>query len=123
MALIMSTNPKVSAVLKKEDWPEEGWCRKLVSVTVTSGMTVGAVLAADGTHIAIATVANAALVLIDADVDDLAAGAHDLWCIARGKAIVGREALTFADAVSSANIDTAAAALFVLGIRVDRQVA
>lgn len=105
--LIATRQTKVGDVLKHEYVPSSGYTRELATVTVTSGMEVGAVLestsvAGKYTLVAAATAGNADGVLIDERVyDDLAAGDHTLAVLVRGPAVVANDSLSFA-----ADVDT-----------------
>lgn len=125
MTQIATRKTKVGDVLKHEYMPTTGYCRQEVTVTVAANMPIGAVLELSaGKYIWVvkANVANAVAVLVDDRVYDKAAGDHKLVVLVRGPSQVGRSKLSFADAVVSADIDTASAALAAKGIEVVKQV-
>lgn len=125
MTILATKDRIVSDVLKYELFPEFAFCREMRTVTLEAGMKVGAVVTAAGAWVAAAAVANADAVVIDPrlDVADaLGTGAVSVLCLVRGPAGVGRDYLQFKGAVTSANIDTAAAALLAKSIKVEKQV-
>ena len=104
---LIDTRPtKVGDVLKFEYEPSTGYTREEVTVTVTEGMEVGAVLestsvAGKYTLVAVATTADADGVLVDNSVNELAAGDATLAVLVRGPAGVADKSLTYA-----ADVDT-----------------
>lgn len=125
MTQIATRKTKVGDVLKHEYAPTTGYCRVEATVTVAANMPVGAVLelvAGKYVWVVKANVANASAVLVDDRVYDKAAGDATLVVLVRGPAQVGRSKLSFANAVVSADIDAAAAALAAKGIEVVKQI-
>lgn len=125
MTILATKDRVVSDVLKYELAPEFGWCREMRTVTLEAGMKVGAVVTSAGAWVAIASVASADAIVIDQRLDvagTLGTGAVSVLCLVRGPSIVSRSYLQFKDAVSEANIDTAAAALLVKQIKVEKAV-
>ena len=125
MTILATKDRIVSDVLKHEYAPEFGWCREMRNVTLETGMKVGAVVTSAGAWVAAAAVANADAIVIDPRLDvadTLGTGAVSVLCLVRGPAIVGRSYLQFKGTVSEANIDSAAAALLVKQIKVEKQV-
>jgi len=102
MALIATEGQRLSAVIAHEYDPASGFCREKISVTVVSGMKIGAVLDASGVLVTVATTANASYVLIDEDVANKAPGAASLLCLARGPVILKDSGLSY-----GADVDTA----------------
>ena len=125
MTILATKDRIVSDVLKHEYAPEFGWCREMRTVTLETGMKVGAVVTSAGAWVAAAAVANADAIVIDPRLvvaDTLGTGAVSVLCLVRGPAIVGRSYLQFKGAVTEANIDSAATALLVKQIKVEKQV-
>lgn len=119
MAADDTRTQKFGNVVKHEYEPGLGYCRKLATVTLQSGMDIGAVLyVSSGKYVwcAAANVASAAAILIDGDAIDTGAGDATMAILYRGPAIIAKEQLDFADSVTSGNIATAVAALQALGI-------
>lgn len=118
----MAHTQYLSNVVTNAIGEEFGYPYDEVTVTIQAGMASGAVLEIVGgkyVWVVAANVANAVAVLADerAEVEGgLAAGDHTLKVVARS-AEVGRDYLTFADTVTSGNIDTAVAALLAKGIK------
>lgn len=126
MSKIQTRGNLPSSVLVKEIFPDIGYCRTPVTVTVEAGMDVGSVLAlVTGKYVwvAIATVGDAVAVLIDDNVDLTTPGDQTLVILDDGPSVVSRGGLKFKDAVSDANIDTASTALEAVGIKVIKGVA
>lgn len=102
----IGTRPKkVGSVLKWEQAPEQGYSRDEVTVTVATGMDVGAVLHEVSDKwilVNAANVANASAVLIDDRIDTSTTGDQTLAILKR-TGIVNRENLIYA-----ADIDTTA---------------
>lgn len=125
MTILATKDRVVSDVLKYELAPEFGWCREMRTVTLEAGMKVGAVVTSAGAWVAAAAVASADAIVIDQRLDvadTLGTGAVSVLCLVRGPSIVSRDYLQFKGAVSSANIDSAAAALLVKQIKVEKAV-
>lgn len=122
MAAVLTRGKKIGNVLKQELWTESGWCRKTITVTVTSTMAVGAVLeetsvGGKGTLVVTATAANASAILIDETVYDKAAGDHSLVVLYQGPSIVAKNALSYGTITAGAEV-TAEAALTTAGMKV-----
>lgn len=113
MAAIFTRPSRESDVVMEDPHFGLGLSRVAGTVTVTSGMTIGAVLglvAGVWVHTAIATVGDAKGVLIDASVAEAQETPGDYTLtVLQGPApsMVAREALSYADAVSEANKTTA----------------
>ena len=131
MAAIQSRKPKVGSVVKMEFGREHGYERKDATVAVDATSVIGTVVKADGdgtysTVVAadVATLpADIGIIVDDALYDSDTLGDRTLALLvggpgASGGAIVKRDALAFGDALTSAQIDTVAAALEALGIKV-----
>ncbi|MCP4341359.1 MAG: hypothetical protein GY799_21390 [Desulfobulbaceae bacterium] len=123
MSAVLTRPAKIGNVVKQEFWADSGWCRKTVTVTVTSGMEIGAVLeetsvGGKGTLVVTATAANASCILIDKDVYTTGTGDHSLVVLYKGPSIVAKNALTYGTITSGAET-TAEAALTVLGMKVE----
>lgn len=126
MAAVLTRGKKIGNVLKQELWTESGWCRKTITVTVTSTMAVGAVLeetsvSGKGTLVVTATAANASAILIDESVYDLAAGDHSLVVLYQGPSIVALNALSYGTITGAAEL-IAEAALTTAGMKVSDSV-
>lgn len=125
MTILATKDRVVSDVLKYELAPEFGWCREMRTVTLEAGMKVGAVVTSAGAWVAAAAVASADAVVIDQRLDvadTLGTGAVSVLCLVRGPSIVSRSYLQFKGSVTEGNIDTAAAALLVKQIKVEKAV-
>jgi hypothetical protein len=102
MPVIAVEGARLSAVIAHEYEPAVAYCRDVVEVTVVEGMQIGAVLTDAGALVAVATTDDAAYVLIDERVKDLAPGAHNLLVLSRGPVILKDSGLSYA-----ADVDTA----------------
>lgn len=112
MAKLASRSNKLSGVLAFEEMPEQGVCRKVVTVTVSAGMDIGAVLQFDGTS-KYKWVANADVATLNADVGvliestldvpSLAAGDYQLVVLLKGHAGVVDKGLVYKDTVTTGN--------------------
>lgn len=122
MPIIARDTQRLGNVLKHEYEPSSGYCRETVTVNVTAGMEVGTVLTAAGAVVTSATAADAALVLIDTRVRNLAAGNHEMLVLARGPVILADDALKFSGSMTDAQKATAFAALAAKGMLVSEQV-
>lgn len=103
MTLIATEGQRLSMVIAHEYEPAVAYCREMVSVTVVSGMKIGAVLDNAGVLVTVATTANASYVLIDESVKDLAPGTYSLLCLARGPVILKDAGLSYAADVDTTN--------------------
>lgn len=112
MSKLASRSNKLSGVLAFESFPEHGVCRRAVTVTVSAGMDIGAVLQYDGTskykwvaNADVATLNADVVVLIDSTVDvlSLAPGDYTLAVLRTGHAGVVDQGLLFKDTVTSGN--------------------
>lgn len=117
---IDTRSERLGNVLAYELAPQEGYCRKTVTVTVADGMDLGAVLQNNGSgtyvwvaNADVATLNSDVVVLIDhfADVPSLAAGDYELAVLDKGPATVKRQGLKYADAVTGPNKAIVEAAL------------
>lgn len=123
----MSFTKYQSDVLLYATNEDKGYQFDEATVTMQAGMRSGAVLELSGGKwiwVVALNVANAAGVLVDVRADgetELTAGDHTLMVVARG-AGVAREQLTYANAVTQGNKDTAEAALLAKGIKAETQV-
>ena len=111
MAIVSEYNPtNLSNWLKYDEGVATGVTHETLTLPV-GGMISGSVLTADGELVGTANAEDAAYILIT----DLTNWAHAemLECVvlARGHAIVGREALIFASGVTEVAKETALAAL------------
>lgn len=126
MSAVVTRGKKIGNVLKKELWADAGWCRKTITVTVVTGMEVGAVLeetsvGGKGTLVVTATAGNASAVLIDETVYDKAPGDHSLVVLYQGPSIVAQNALSYGTITAGA-ITTAEGALTAAGMKVEGSV-
>ena len=130
MSTVGTRSNKLSAVLAYEDMPTTGHCRQTVTVTMQTGMDIGAVLQlVSGKYVwvanaDVATIANDVVVLIDSYKDPitLPAGDAQLAVLTRGPAGVVGAALQYKDAVSGANQLLVQAKLLAKGITIRTQV-
>jgi hypothetical protein len=131
MSKIASRGNKLSGVLAFEEMADKGVCRKVVTVTVSAGMDVGAVLQYDGTskykwvaNADVATLNADVVVLIDTvvDVPSLAAGDYQLVVLRTGHAGVVDKGLVYKDVVSGANQTIVQNALRAKNIHIRAQV-
>lgn len=128
MTLIAQDTPRLSNMLKRELWSEQGYCRKAVSVTESSeveykiGQVLGKVsssgeyvryddTATDGSETAVAIALE--------DVTIPASEATTVLCLVKGPAIVADGGLVFRE---GADKDAAYSDLEDLGINVDTQI-
>lgn len=126
MTLLASRSNRLNAVLAHEYAPEFGYCRKTATVTVASGMDVGAVLKlasgkwdwVSASEVATLPTDVAILVETEKDVTSLAAGDHTLTIMFRGPAGVKDSGLLFADTLTSGQQTTVKAALEAKGIAI-----
>lgn len=122
MAADVTRGKRIGNVLLWEaDGNKHGYCRKIVTdVTVEDDIGVGALLDSSGDWIDGSATAGsgATYILIDETVYDKANGDHDLVCLHRGPATVGKYQLTFDGTALDADYTAAAAALEALGIQV-----
>lgn len=111
MAKIATRGKKLSGVLAFEEMPEQGVCRKVVTVTMEAGMDVGAVLQYDGTSkytwvtaASVATLNADVVVLIETvkDVPNATAGDQQFVVLTKGHAGVCDGGLLFKGAALSA---------------------
>lgn len=102
MTVIATEGARLSAIIAHEYEPAVAYCRDVVAVTVVSGMKIGAVLDAAGALVTVANTANAAYVLIDERVKDLAPGTHNLLVLSRGPVILKDYMLTYGTDVDTA---------------------
>lgn len=123
----MAKTQTISDVLLYGLEEDKGYPFDEATVTMQTGMKSGSVLELSGGKyiwVVAANVANAVAVLVDERADqetELTAGDHTLKVVTRAAA-VGREYLTYADAVTQGNKDTAEAALLAVGIKAQAQV-
>lgn len=103
MTLIATDTQRLSMVIGHEYEPAHAYCREKVTVTVVSGMKIGAVLDSSGALVTVANTANAAYVLIDESVKDLTPGSYSLLVLARGPVILKDAGLSYAADVDTAN--------------------
>lgn len=112
MTKLATRSNKLSGVLAFEEMPEQGVCRKVVTVTVAAGMDVGAVLQFDGTskykwvaNADVATLNADVCVLIEStlDVPSLAAGDYQLVVLTKGHAGIVDKGMLYKDVVTGAN--------------------
>lgn len=127
MPKIATRGAKLTSVLAFELAPEVGYSRSTATVTVETGMDVGAVVvlaagkykwvaAAD-----VATLANDVRVVIDPTVTEVGNGDKSLTLLgnelAVAPAMVVRAGLKFKDSLTSGQIDTVISKLNAKGIR------
>ena len=104
MTVIATEKPRVGNVLKHEYDPASNYCREQVDVTIPAGgISVGAVLDVTGALVDVANTADASYVLVDDRANGLVSTTAKLSCIARGPAIVAKEALSYAADVDTDN--------------------
>jgi|SRR5690554_1027305 len=128
MTLIARDNPRLSNMLKRELWAEQGYCRLAVTVNEASAIDykIGQVLGkvtADGKYVQYDDAAEdgsetaAAVVLQDISIP--AATDTTVLVLVKGPAIVADGGLVFKSGVDEA---AAKAQLEALGINVDTQI-
>lgn len=129
MALLQTRDDKLSNVVKSELWLDKGYTREDETILVTASTEIGTVFHTDGdgtySTVAAADVATLTadlVICVDTDVYDTAAGDAVLATLKRGPAIVVREQLKFADALTENQIDDVVALLEGNGIQVATQV-
>lgn len=125
MAADLTRGKRVGDVLVKELWPERGYCRTEITVTVEDDIAVGACLNSSGDWIdgSGSLGGNTKYILIDETVYDKANGDHTLVVLKRGPATIAKNALSFDGTAIAADYTAAAAALEALGIQVVDSVA
>ena len=136
MAIVGTRKTRAGDLIKFEGNLDHGYERESRSLTVALDAEIGGVYKTDGTLLAAVDVEAAGeilaenlAILVDDEIyfDGLGAGTRSYACLvggpgASGSAIVVREQLRFADAMSVANVDEVVARLNVLGIKVASQV-
>lgn len=129
MALLQTRPDKLGNVVKGELWLDKGYTREDATILVTASTEIGTVFHTDGdgtystvAAAAVATLTSDVVVCIDADVYDTAAGDATLAVLKRGPAVIVREKLKFADALTEGQIDDVVAILEANGIQVATQV-
>ena len=124
MTKIATRSVKPSAVIGFELFPEYGYCRGRDTVTVVAGMDIGSVVQlSGGKYVGVNAAAVAALnadvrIIIDPEITSLAAGDQTVTTLKVGPAGVARGGLKFLDTLTTAQINTVAAALEAKNIRV-----
>jgi hypothetical protein len=131
MAKIATRETKLGNVLKYEQDPFSGIARGVATVNVTANMEIGAVVQSDGdgtysivAAADVATLSADVAVVIDSTLYDSDATGDRAIAVLNGggDAIVVREQLKFADALSAGQIDTVVAALEAKRIKVESQI-
>jgi len=126
MAADVTRGKRIGNVLQYEvDGNKHGFCRTVVTdVTVEDDIGIGACLDSSGDWIdgSSSGGGDVTYILIDENVYDKANGDHDLVCLHRGPAVVGKQQLTFDGTAIDADYTAAATALEALGIHVIDQV-
>lgn len=137
MPKIATRKTKLGDLLKGEFMPHVGYERQILTVEVDSDMEIGAVVQTDGdgtysivAQADVATLSADIAVVIDPTIyegDYSTPADADIACLkggpgASGGAVIVREQLKFADALSSGEVDTVVAAIEALGIMVGTQV-
>ncbi len=130
MTQVATREDKLGALLKYEEAPEHGFCRKTLTVTLSPTSEIGDVMYDNAGNYALVDVANtasAAAVLIDTNVYSLrpSTGTSNVAvaCLVRGSAIVADDMLNYAADVNLDAEKTAVnAVLEGLGILVREQV-
>jgi hypothetical protein len=126
MSADVTRGKRIGDVVQWEvDGGKQGFCRTVVTdVTVEDDIAVGALLNSSGDWIDGSTTAggNTTYILIDETVYDKANGDHDLVCLHRGPAVVGKDQLSFDGTAIAADYTAAATALEALDIHVVDQV-
>jgi hypothetical protein len=126
MAADLTRGKRIGDVLLwEDDGGKWGYCRTVVTdVTVEDDIAVGACLDSSGDWIDGngSNGGDTTYILIDETVYDKANGDHDLVCLHRGPAVVGKKQLSFDGTTVAADYTAAAAALEALGIHVVDQV-
>lgn len=130
MTQVATREDKLGALLKYEEAPEHGYCRKELSVTLSPTSEIGDVLrdnAGNYVLVDVANTANASAILIDTNVYSLrpSTGTANVTvtCLVRGSAIVVDDMLNYAaDVDLQAEKDAVNAVLEGLGILVRSQV-
>lgn len=135
MTTVATRKTRVGDLIKGEFGLEHGYERKMRSITVPADAELGMVFKGDGTLIAAVDVEAAGTIageevsiLVDDAVytDGLGAGTREYAVLsggpgASGAAIVVREQLKFADALSAGNIDEVILEIEAAGIKVATQ--
>lgn len=127
MAAIQTRPNKVGNFVKKEQWPEEHWCREEITVTYAGidgvnrepGQIVYKATAAATEYLAVPAVVDVALgkvaVIIDNDFENLIkadealgvpTGDVKVAAMVRGDAILRKGGLTMADVTDAADVYT-----------------
>lgn len=139
MSKIATRKTKLGNLLKSEFKPEHGYERKTLTVNVTAGMEIGAVVLndGDGTYSLLAAedadgvvdISDIAIVIDDSiyNLSSSELGDNDVACLvggpgASGGAIVVKEQLKFADELDATEVGRVVAAIEALGIKVVTQV-
>lgn len=137
MTQIATRPTKLGNLLKGEFWAQHGYERESLTVNVTSGMEIGAVVKNDGDDTYSAVVAADVTpgplgedigIVIDNTIYELTTtGDTSVACLrggpgASGGAIVVREQLKFGDSLTEGEVDTVVASLEARGIKVVSQV-
>jgi len=130
MTQVATREDKLGALLKYEEAPEHGFCRKVLSVTLSPTSEIGDVMYDNSGNYAlvdVANTANAAAILIDRDVytNRPSTGTSNVntVCLVRGSAIVADDMLNYASDVNTANEKAAVNAVIeALDILVREQV-
>lgn len=128
MTLIARDNPRLSNMLKRELWSEQGYCRKAVTVNEAAAVDykIGQVLGkvtASGSYVqyddAAETGEETAAAVVLEDVSVPAGTDTTVLVLVKGPAIVADGGLVFKAGVDE---DAAKAQLEALGINVDTQI-
>lgn len=128
MTLIARDNPRLSNMLKRELWSEQGYCRLAVTVNEAAAVDykIGQVLGkvtASGKYVqyddSVATGEETAAAIVLEDVSVPASTDTTVLVLVKGPAIVADGGLVFKAGVDE---DAAKAQLEALGINVDTQI-
>jgi hypothetical protein len=127
MTKLATSNKKLNEVLAHEYAPESGYCRKTATVTVETGMDVGAVVVlAAGKYVwveaaDVATLGADVAVVIEAgfgkDMPNLTAGDHALTLLVAGPSGVKSAGLQYKDTLTTNQKAPVQAALAAKGIK------
>lgn len=131
MALVAQTKPKLGNLVKKEQWPESGWCREVLTVneaaaaTYTIGSLVGKVTATGKYQLVDPTAVDGSQVVAGIVLENKSIPATtdtEVVVMVRGSAIVGDQAIVYDNAFDAGQKTAALAEIEALGILVRTQI-
>lgn len=126
MTTVANRETKAGDVIKHEYAPQNGYCRELLTLTLTPTSQIGDVVTG-GSLVTVATTADDLAVIVDPAVYNLrpttGTASAQVACLVRGPAIVGDLNLNYGADVNTAPEKAAVAAqLKAQGILVEKQV-